>query len=372
VVRQTTPDLIPFTGDATTSVALPTTSAVTVDASYSSVLVSEGSSAESSESPERIERNEIYTSLLEGLLPQIWEPRYLNSGQVSTIVNELCTFVPSMAYEGHTLFMHEGLYQTWQPPAYQDSVSLSALYMAKTHKNAKILACSIDHKISTMISASSRWTLTEHLAAVQAMIIYQIIRLFDPSLNQQPIGHKQNALLELWTATLWKRSFNEPPPFPATDAESCYRSWIFQESLRRTVLMSVFLRGAWSCVTKGGLCDQVPVLARLPLTRDVRLWGLESNEWMDSGICTAGEPDGGLVAYGDLSYSWKPEKDVDNLDAFERLLLAACRGDDDPRLLIDKAYGGGISLGMESGSSLPLNLDPALEGSQKQPTTSSA
>ena len=43
-----------------------------------------------------------------------------------------------------------------------------------------------------------------------------------------------------------------------------------------------------------------------------------------------------LVAYGDFSLSWKPgEDDVGELTEFQRLLLAACRGHQDPRLYLD-------------------------------------
>lgn len=338
VVRQTTPDIIPFVGDATTSDTPPITSApVRGDAKYTSGFILDDSSSDSNESPEKIESNDIYASLVEAMVPQIWEPRILYPFQVNVIVNELCAFVPSMAYEGHTLFIHELLYQNWQPPAYQDSVSLSALYMAKTYKNARVLASSINHKILTLISTSSSWTLMEHLAAVQAMIIYQIIRLFDPLLNQQDIGHRQNALLELWAATLWKRSFHEPDPFLGTDTECRHQSWIFQESLRRTVIMSLFVKGAWSCYTKDGMCDIVPVLSRLPLTDDMGLWSLDTTEWIGRGVLTE-QSKLRLTAYGDLVCGWKTKKSLEELDSSERLLFACRKAIDDPKILINKAY----------------------------------
>jgi hypothetical protein len=233
-----------------------------------------------------------------------------------------------MAFTGKTMFMHRELYKDFQPTAYQDMCSLSALYTVKTSRNIPILASSIDAKISALMASSSTWCLTEHMAAVQALMIYQIIRLFDPSLQLQAVADKQNSLLELWTATLWKRSFNEPDPFNSSD---CYISWAFQESLRRTVLMSVFLRGAWSALTKNGLCEQVPILGRLPLTREVELFDISAQEWASNTPCK--DPRGGLIAYGDLSVTWTHDRDPEKLTDFERILLAACRGDDDPRLL---------------------------------------
>lgn len=62
--------------------------------------------------------------------------------------------------------------------------------------------------------------LLEHLAAVQTLIIYQIIRLFDPSLDGQAQAQKQNILLETWAAHLWKRFFNESALFA-----NCYETF---------------------------------------------------------------------------------------------------------------------------------------------------
>jgi hypothetical protein len=282
--------------------------------------------------PEAIKHDELPQSILETALPQIWEPRFLSTAQVSDIVREVCSFVPAMAYSGHTVFLHSALYTSWQPPAYQDACALSALYMARTPRNVSILTNSINTKIQTLINDSATWTIYEHLAAVQALLIYQVIRLFDPSLQQTALADQHNALLDLWAGTLWKRAFNEQ-----SRLDSSYEAWIFHESLRRTVWMSVFLRGAWCSVTKGGLCEQIPVVARLPLTRGLALWDSENGggwagrEGGGSGL--EGEMGRGLIAYGDLTYSWRPRRSRVELSAFERLLIVSCRWEEDAQML---------------------------------------
>jgi hypothetical protein len=262
-----------------------------------------------------------------GPWPHSFALSFLNNEQIRYIVGALRAFVPSLAYTGSTQFVHQSLWDLYQPEAYQDSVAIASLYLYKNSKNKNILTNMIGSKITDLISASSNWTLLEHLAAVQALIVYQIIRLFDPDLNQQTQAEKNNALLELWAAQLWKRSFNEPPAF-AND----YDAWVFEESLRRTTMISVFTRCAWSCMTKDGLADQAPVLVRLPLTRDLSAW-----ERTSENLTTISPPIPGkqetLVAYGDFSQSWTVNHRVEQLDPFTKLLLAACRGADDPRLL---------------------------------------
>jgi hypothetical protein len=262
------------------------------------------------------------------LWPDIAAPSYLNDGQTQYILRALRAYVPSMAYTGSTPFLHQSLWHRYQPESYQDCVSISALYLCKTSGNTSLITNSINTKIGYLIAASNNWGIVEHLAAVQTLIIYQIIRLFDPSLNEQVAAQKHNALLETWATALWKRSFNEP-----IFLANCYETWVFNESLRRTVMISVFVCCAWSIHTRDGLADKVPVLARIPFTENLRAWKSDPDDWNSSVLPEILEKDS-LVAYADFTEKWAHEKDVVTLDSFGKLLLAACRGGDDPRLLL--------------------------------------
>ncbi|KAF2109289.1 hypothetical protein BDV96DRAFT_605006 [Lophiotrema nucula] len=346
VVRLRTPDLIPFDSAAPSEPANTSTAELQDDGfTIDPVLLqssdssgnSHSSSSPESSSPETITEPWPPSwnwqthpagppiTIMEGLLPQIWEPSILSDTQVGSSLNRVCGFIPALAYSGSTDYLHEALYQDWQPQAYQDSIALSSLYMCKTGSNQSILRRAIDSKINGLISQSKTWTLREHLAAVQALIIYQIIRLFDPELGMQAQAEKHNTMLEVWVAHLWKRFFNEPQKFA-----NCFDNWVFQESLRRTVLLSVFLRGIWSAVTKGGVCDQVPVLSRLPIAGDARLWEYKMEEWV---LQEPWENKEKVVTYQDFSSTWTGESDIGALTEWQKLLLVACRGQDDPRLL---------------------------------------
>jgi hypothetical protein len=265
------------------------------------------------------------------LMPGVILPVHLNSRQVMVVTEGLRTLVASMAYSGTTHFLHQNLYQDHQPQAYQDCVAISALYMGRNAGNERILVNSINAKISALVAESNNWTLVEHLAAVQALVIYQIIRLFDPSLGVQEQAVKHNVLLERWSASLWKRSVSEVPTFP-----DAYSTWVFKESVRRTVLVSVFTPCGWSAFTRGGLANRVHILARLPLTRDMGKWSCEPGDWgnrlgWEDRVLSEEE---GLVSYGDMSQGWRHDRDLEALGGFGKLLLAPCRGKDDPRLLV--------------------------------------
>ncbi|KAF1966969.1 hypothetical protein BU23DRAFT_308303 [Bimuria novae-zelandiae CBS 107.79] len=100
------------------------------------------------------------------LLPKIWAPSWLNEEQLLFMVSRLRSFVPTLAFTGYNTFIHSHLYKSSPPTALQDSISLSALYLAKTRQNAPILVKSIDEKIDGLVTGCKGWTLQEHLAAV--------------------------------------------------------------------------------------------------------------------------------------------------------------------------------------------------------------
>ncbi|KAJ4373978.1 hypothetical protein N0V83_002717 [Neocucurbitaria cava] len=359
VIRQSTPDFTPppqasVAGSSSSTESLDIAIASSIEAnidplflqiSCSSSDSSSGSSPENGGDPsgdwmnnwkndwnQALKRRTLAANqICRTLLPEVWAPSFLTEPQTLASIRNICALVPDLALTGSTLFVHEKLYQKHQSQTYQDCVALSALYLTHNMKNQAILANSINAKISALITTSSTWTLAEHLAAVQALIIYQIIRLFDPTLNLQQSAEKHLALLEIWSAHLWKRFFNENP----SGVQTSYETWVFNESLRRTILMSVFVRCAYTTLTKGGLADLVPVLARLPITRDLEAWHSAGEEEFGArALPRYITEEENLVSYSDIAMTWSHDREVETLDPFEKMLLVPCRGGDDPRLLV--------------------------------------
>ena len=97
-------------------------------------------------------------------------------------------------------------------------------------------------------------------------------------------------------------------------------------------MISVFVRCARSLYTRDGLADQVAVLARIPFTKDFRVRKMESEDWTSSILSGLLVEDGSTVYMG-LKHGWTPEDRMETLDPFGKLLLAACPGAVDPRLL---------------------------------------
>ena len=61
----------------------------------------------------------------------------------------------------------------------------------KTPKNKATITRT---KSSSLLSSVLR-SIAENLAAMQALIIYQIVRFFDGNLNQRPLADQHNELL---------------------------------------------------------------------------------------------------------------------------------------------------------------------------------
>jgi hypothetical protein len=343
IIRHATPDLAPIPS-ASTSAETTFVNFSTADANIDPSLLQASDSSGSSSSPESFDHFDQFQIHNDGgmeephamtrpMLTRMWVPEvvvpsFLSKAQTQFVIRHLSGFVPAMAHAGATLYLHKDLYPSSEPEAYQDCVALSALYLNKTPQNQRILARSISSKIASMIAEVPIWSLNQHLAAVQALIIYQIIRLFDPDLRLQEQAEEHNALLKSWAAQLWKRVFIENPSFT-----SDYSSWVFHESLRRTIMVSVTLRCVWSCLTRDGYADLVPVLARLPVTRDHKAWHYAPEEWNNRPLSSLRDEEM-LVSYGEMSQTWSREDKVNGMDPFEQMLLAACRGKDDPRLLV--------------------------------------
>jgi hypothetical protein len=74
------------------------------------------------------------------------------------------------------------------------------------------------------------------------------------------------------------------------------------------------------------------VLARLPVAKDLDAWEVSREEWDVRPVGMLGEQDS-LMSYGDMAGGWRHDKEVVGMGPFAKMLLAACRGKDDPRLL---------------------------------------
>jgi len=187
--------------------------------------------------------------------------------------------------------------------------------------NENLIFQIMSRKLGELVSKYQYCSFEDELASVQALILYQIVRLFDGDIRQRSIAESQFPVLDMWAIHLRQRSEFELHP---SIQSSTYRKWLFLESVRRTVLMAVFLKSIYHAV-KDGFCSQVPDMAGLPITVKGELWESKSEgEWMQA---TRGrQPD--LLTYHEFVEIWDGGPLGKDVEDFQKMLLLACIGEE--------------------------------------------
>jgi hypothetical protein len=180
-------------------------------------------------------------------------------------------------------FIHPSLYENGLPTTLQSAFSAAAVYATITPENSAIAWPVIENLASSVLNQSSLGvsaeTTADLLARVQALCILQIIRLFGPDIRQRHLAELAEPVLVSFTESLVTRTVSECS-ICASNAQS-WRSWIFSESIRRTIIMSFMIRGVYSLV-KYGFCSLAPVVSTLSFTAQKHLWKSKSaREWHD-------------------------------------------------------------------------------------------
>ncbi|OQV08725.1 hypothetical protein CLAIMM_12951 [Cladophialophora immunda] len=192
------------------------------------------------------------------------------------------------------------------------------MYCQRTPRNQRAVFSMLDNSVSRLASQASSWSVDELLLATQALIFYEIIRLFDAEVGQRDAGERQLAILSAWTKRLQE----------ATTAcqegilhrKSPYLRWVTLESARRTVLISIMVHSVYSLV-KDGVCNTVPLMARMPVSLDANLWHMSEQEWCEA---TSGVEDK-LMTYHEYVTKWSHGKLLQDYGAYETILLVACK-----------------------------------------------
>ena len=200
---------------------------------------------------------------------------------------------PGMFYRrGQTPFIHRHMYDEHTPTVIYDALSSCALYCGKNKDNETLVFGDISRKVRQLKAAMQQSFLSpvDHLASVQALLLYQIIRLLDGDVRQRADAESDEAVLMSWNEQLQGRL--QPPSLSlereslsdiqGTMTTSSWQDWIVAESVRRTVLTCYMLQGVYSFLKLGydklsGKVDQ------LAFTAQSTLWNAPSEfHWREA------------------------------------------------------------------------------------------
>lgn len=199
--------------------------------------------------------------------------------EMTFAVREFKTFPEKWVKEGKAPFIHPQLYASNMPRSLQDAYSACAIYSTKTEQNSTVAFTVIESKANELIrvTKTTNWTPLEVLAAVQSLLIFQIIRLFDGDIRQRTLAEAAEPVLEQWTQDLRDRT--EKEVVTTTTNAASWRAWLFAESVRRTIAMSYTLKGMYTLV-KNGYCTMGAAVTSLSFTAQRALWAASSMfEW---------------------------------------------------------------------------------------------
>lgn len=210
--------------------------------------------------------------------------------------------------------------------------------MAKSRFNGPVIFRSIESQVQGLIAEPIPATANESLAHTQALILYQIIRLFDGDILARASAERHIANLETSALNLLAHvRFDSDEDaarvaacpeevlslLPVSQTKAFWVDWIFQESMRRTLLFSFFLIQAYRALMghRGMVCD-----GRLGL---VHSWTLSRTLW---GACTAVEfaeawrAGRHFVVTNGRFYWVLKEAMADDVDDFGRIWISSAMG----------------------------------------------
>ncbi|PLB50913.1 hypothetical protein P170DRAFT_436003 [Aspergillus steynii IBT 23096] len=231
---------------------------------------------------------------------------------------------PRMFARGRkTPFIHHRLYDVSLPKPMQDAFMVSACYYSRTPETEDTVLSILESKTTDLLRQNQNQSTAEGLlAAVQALIIFHTIQLFDGDVRQRAMAEQNMDTLRAWTMKLQLLA-GELGPAPT------WQEWIFAESVRRTVIVSVLMEGLYSML-KVGNCTIVRQLSVLPFTAGGAFWNMNTDaSWRSEAHRLGSE----TVLYGDFARVFETGGYSGKLDAFEKLLLTPCIGEREKEIL---------------------------------------
>ncbi|KAJ5408489.1 hypothetical protein N7509_002372 [Penicillium cosmopolitanum] len=216
-----------------------------------------------------------------------------------------------------TPFIHSRLYDAYLPDSIQDAFTVLAAYSTKTSETEDLIFRILESKTTNLVDQDHHTSiLPQLLAAVHALMLFQIIQLFDGDIRQRSLAEQHMNTLKIWTFQLQERAGELTPALT-------WREWIFAESARRTIIFVMMIESLYLTL-KTGCCPNVRAMSILPFTSKTTLWDLSTSaSWF-------AEPDqlrSEIVLYGDFARGWQEGQVPGRLDAFQKLLLIPCLGE---------------------------------------------
>lgn len=128
---------------------------------------------------------------------QVYNP----NSKAHYIVSTIKFYPSSFATDNHTPWMHRHLYKDHMPASIQSCFTVCTLYSNMTSSNKtsvfRVLWQNIGELRECVVTTDG-----ERLARVQALLLYQIVCLFDGDVTLRSLADRDMLLLQEWTDNL--------------------------------------------------------------------------------------------------------------------------------------------------------------------------
>ncbi|KAH8812171.1 hypothetical protein F5884DRAFT_304382 [Xylogone sp. PMI_703] len=191
-------------------------------------------------------------------------------------LNKLKSYPHNFAKTGGTSFIPMRLYEDGLPQPLRDAFCACSTYCTRSDQTTRISFQILDFTADSLVALKESWTVAEHLATLQALLLIQIIRLFDGDIHQRTVAEEHGIILKQWTDQLLSRFEGEE--CNSTDVvcpSPNWQTWLFGESVRRTLIVSFLLQSIYS-VCKTGTCCSRGEIDSIKFTAASSLWGAPS------------------------------------------------------------------------------------------------
>ena len=243
-----------------------------------------------------------------------------NAGTIAYLVNEIQSYPTTFVYQSKTPFIHPRLCYNRTPQVLQDAFTVCAVYLTINASNKSTVFQIMETKEADLLQqdCGPSCSIADNLACVQALILVRIVQLFDGDIRQRALAERSESILATWTEQLHSRTKGQSVNSPSQG----WLSWIFAESVRRTILMSHLLRALYSSL-KLGFCAASLTVAPLMFTAQAALWDLPLGNFLQDLESAELPP---VMSYYDFVVMWD-RGHLTQTTPFERFLLVACKGE---------------------------------------------
>lgn len=225
------------------------------------------------------------TWTLDAIPPRLTSgPGRFSMGDLNRMLNRMIGWMKQWSEQGSNPFIHHELYRHRSPSCIQDAYTSLSCYSQMTAANRHLVYRIIEDRATQLVSQGSamsnpsvvgRFDTLECLARVQALLIYQIICLYDGNVHVRLLAEKHIPVLESWLQHLFEHSRHviytesssilmptEEKAAHLQDSASSlphrdllWHSWIIAESTRRTWLVSSTVHGIYKLINnRTGTC----------------------------------------------------------------------------------------------------------------------